>query len=630
MKLIYIYAKDYRSLNDVGLNFDSNVRCELRSGCELVIRRRRVIADDFFQLAVQKVDKEKESPIEDCQLGIVDSISAIIGPNGSGKTSVAHFLWNFMGRQLRSFERDDKTGKMREVFAAHVVVIEDNARHMHAFFRLAEGQGPLVVSKPKLCTLHPWAVNDYENASGILDDYVYFSPHYALHGMPVIRDCPGLHDMSSTALLQMRDGRFKTRRYVRQQASEVRLFESDEIGRILNFLRFYNGLDEDVRDLVDLPPIRGVRVTINTKNTTEKFAEIRKKLATSVFPDAQRKEIDECLEALKIDFPVDWLVMAFLSMVYVHLNEIVNEHLSDAGRLPDYLKSLCEVVNQMRRVRHAEGKFGRVHAILRKFWDGNVQDWIQGGGMPPSPESLDAAKRIFSHLCDVADSRDKNIKCDAKHFDLPFDIRDKSLMDGVLSCVEDHPLCAASDDFLSFSVYEDLSSGEYAYVGLWARLYDALCERRAGQNILMFLDEAETTLHPEWQRRLVHNMIWFCQYVLRGKRIHYIFASHSPVLLSDLPSGNVCFLQRDAEKCCCVADCNQRSGNTFGANIFDLYADFFDLKAGPVGEFALAKLNEANDFLSKGEGEKIEKGLIDIIGEPVVKRYFEMRMGESS
>ena len=185
-------------------------------------------------------------------------------------------------------------------------------------------------------------------------------------------------------------------------------------------------------------------------------------------------------------------------------------------------------------------------------------------------------------------------------------------------------------EYLSYSFEPKLSSGEMAFLTLWGRLYDYLINRN-NEHILLFLDEIEITLHPEWQRRLVSDMIEFLNKFARENHIHLLFSSHSPILLSDIPIENVCFLQRRGN---CSTVVTPKIHNTFGANIYDLYREPFFLANGVVGEFSSRKIDCWVQCLRQitcdnGKAQSINDELqkinsnIQIIGDDLFRKQIE-------
>lgn len=145
---------------------------------------------------------------------------------------------------------------------------------------------------------------------------------------------------------------------------------------------------------------------------------------------------------------------------------------------------------------------------------------------------------------------------------------------------------------------------------------------RRDRNVLVFLDESETTLHPEWQRCIVQNVIWFFETMTKGLHVHVVFASHSPILLSDIPRGNVVYLDDE------IKVRGHQLANTFAANIFDLYQHSFMLAGGPTGEFARnrvsAALRDLADCISKSK--PVDPKMLEIfslVGDPAILAYLD-------
>ncbi len=193
--------------------------------------------------------------------------------------------------------------------------------------------------------------------------------------------------------------------------------------------------------------------------------------------------------------------------------------------------------------------------------------------------------------------------------------------------------------FLKIDFVPRISAGEMAYLTMFGRIYaylqNQLPMHLSNKDFVLFVDEGETTLHPDWQRQLVWNVIWFVERFAEKRRAHVIFASHSPVVLSDIPDSNVLFLERRGQNAG-VVDCKSRYdvydfSNTFGAHIFDLYNRDFAMIDGTIGKFANGKIREAmsrfgtkRDEYTKREDEKV----ISMIGDPFIRNYIQDQVEE--
>ena len=221
-------------------------------------------------------------------------------------------------------------------------------------------------------------------------------------------------------------------------------------------------------------------------------------------------------------------------------------------------------------------------------------------------------------------------------------LSDQTRFDTFLKVFDAHKMLRMDEDFLSFEPNPKMSSGEWALLTMFARIYAKRGEFRE-KGVVLFLDEAETALHPNWQRRLVADLIRFCEMFLQTSRIHIILATHSPLLLSDLPKGNVVYIRKrdgikDGFPLRIVVD--EDLPNTFGANIYDLYRDSFFMKDGPIGEHARIVIRRLLRAIAdrvpevlvdggrpekdSGEYDNMAKdGWLDVVGDELLIKYIE-------
>lgn len=156
-------------------------------------------------------------------------------------------------------------------------------------------------------------------------------------------------------------------------------------------------------------------------------------------------------------------------------------------------------------------------------------------------------------------------------------------------------------------------------------LYDEIIKGNRN-HFLILLDEPDIALHPEWQKKYIDNLLTLMQ-SFPSKKFHLVIASHSPFILSDIPSQNIIFLDRDNEGNCKVLDGLRSKKQTFGANIHTLLSDAFFMEDGLMGEFAKSKINEVIDYLNGKKSPITDddeaQRYIRIIGEPIVKRQLQ-------
>ena len=155
--------------------------------------------------------------------------------------------------------------------------------------------------------------------------------------------------------------------------------------------------------------------------------------------------------------------------------------------------------------------------------------------------------------------------------------------------------------------------------------------------INIILEEIELYFHPDFQRRYINLLIEGLERLeLKNLSLNFIFVTHSPFILSDIPSTNVMYLNVLEGQSTQITD-NKKS---FGANIHELLGDnfFFNTNEVYIGEFAKKKIDKSIEWLRSIQDEKLKmeksqknifselaeekevrKELIEIIDEPIIK-----------
>ena len=170
-----------------------------------------------------------------------------------------------------------------------------------------------------------------------------------------------------------------------------------------------------------------------------------------------------------------------------------------------------------------------------------------------------------------------------------------------------------------------LSSGEQMRFSLFSRFYDAYKKfaelSPSPKNVLLLLDEAETSYHPEWQRTFFNDFKAFLETVfLEIDSIQIILSTHSPFISSDLPWFSIIRLEKATDAGLTKVD-YKKQNTTFAANIHDLFADSFYMDKGFVGAFAVEKIKNLFERIKQPTLDEIP-GLereIKLIGEPFIQ-----------
>ncbi|KAA6326872.1 hypothetical protein EZS27_024079 [termite gut metagenome] len=185
--------------------------------------------------------------------------------------------------------------------------------------------------------------------------------------------------------------------------------------------------------------------------------------------------------------------------------------------------------------------------------------------------------------------------------------------------------------------FKDMSSGERQMLcSISSVLYHLINLQSVDEDsvkykhINVILDEVEMYYHPEYQRQFINKLLTLINGLKldreKIKSINICVVTHSPLLLSDIVKNNILFL-REGE----VVNKEVKT-ETFGANIHDILKQSFFLENGFIGEFARTKIGVVIDTINKKKINKVNyeecKAIIDLIGEPLIKQKLMLMIGE--
>lgn len=162
--------------------------------------------------------------------------------------------------------------------------------------------------------------------------------------------------------------------------------------------------------------------------------------------------------------------------------------------------------------------------------------------------------------------------------------------------------------------FGEFSAGETELLHTLVSFKSLLTNENYGvKTIILFIDEYEKHLHPEWLRMYLKGLL----NVLSVEENSYEFAeniniqlvinTHSPYLISDLPKENIRLIQKD-EKIGKRTVLIPKHG--FASNYYDILSDSFFLE-DTIGEFAKQKINSWITELNKLKKNKLKIFLDD-------------------
>lgn len=182
-----------------------------------------------------------------------------------------------------------------------------------------------------------------------------------------------------------------------------------------------------------------------------------------------------------------------------------------------------------------------------------------------------------------------------------------------------------------------LSSGEISRIELYSRLYNVVKSDKwqkgefnliykKENSILLLIDEADMLLHPEWQRTFISDILKIFPKIFKDQFINVIIATHSPIMLSDIPRQNVLFLTSKQDHNSNLGiGIDEQGCDTFAANIFQLFREAFFIGDTGIGAYAEEKLKEIVSLIhSKNDNnEALIKKYISAVGDSFLRHKLE-------
>lgn len=157
-------------------------------------------------------------------------------------------------------------------------------------------------------------------------------------------------------------------------------------------------------------------------------------------------------------------------------------------------------------------------------------------------------------------------------------------------------------------IFNLLSSGEkqliysinslfYHLINLYSVFNSSDEEKIRYNKINIILEEIELYFHPDFQRKYINLLIEGLKRLeLKNLSLNFIFVTHSPFILSDIPSTNIMYLNVVENESVQI----MKNKKSFGANIHELLGDnfFFNNDEIYIGEYAKNKINDTIKWLN--------------------------------
>ena len=648
MELVYLWVEEYKNIKKQGFDFSPRFECEYdEEKNELTVDEKK----DYVSIFPDNIN-----------------VTAIVGENGSGKSTILKLLEN--SNELNAvtkfiiYEQEKKyyclynNVKPEIVFSKDILSIPFSDWINKPYYydpkivRVAYNEkigkdGFALYRFGNYAPLSEGWDSDRKDFYNILESR-FFIPRYInimLDFPDLFKKLKSLYKFDTLRLLLNHNSISYVRKWIDTEKRDFKDQCNSEHTKVCIYEK-----NQRVMDLIQKEckrPIDEIEINIYNRDR-KKIVNIVEEIERLHRSQTSNRRTDEFNKHQEFDLGI---LIAFVEYYLKHTKPCESvEAIKDVLSVLE--KKIQEDILKHKSVRRIYNSY-----ILDFFQDLKAKNFIFKEKGLLSVDDIINAIKYFQTFKEPDFDKDGNL-----YIDIPIKTLSKENLQHIKIMQKiffEHEFDAGNEDFLRVfeynlfnsknnSSYDSISDGEKQ---LMKFLIDILYFLKGLQKFnvplyqeklaLFLADEPDNAMHPLWKKKLIANVMDIFQYVhISNIKFHFIYSSHSPFLLSDLPKENVIFLQRD-ENGNCNNVTKETDINPFGANIHTLLSHGFFMKDGLMGEFAKTKIQEVMDFLNNKKTieklsieEKHIKPIIESIGEPFLKnkllKMYEERYPKST
>lgn len=645
MELVYLWVEDYKNIKRQGFNFSPKFKCKYD--------------DESKQLTID----ENEDYLENF-FGDNINVTAIVGENGSGKSSLLKLLGSRSElKNINSFlvykKEEEYYCEFKdikpEIFFDHVVnyIDRNSIFNENAFYpkviRIAHEEkiGEYQLSHyyfGKYSGIYGGMNVDRHNDYNMLEAR-FFVPRYINIATDYIELFNRLNEMYKFDTLRLLL-RSNSTSYITQwinKQKQIVTFSSKKVCIYEKNEQVLNDIQKELRY-----PIKEIEIHLHNKNR-EKVVSVLKNIESMHRQQRIAGQIENKEKYQEFDLAI---LIAFTeyylkntdpcdpsNVVYEALLEL-KDHIDDnALKTKDITRIVKSyILDFFQKLKDEEIKFikddplniDKIIEAIKYIQPFNTGKFYEDG----------------SPYFDI--SIDTGLKENLEHIK----ILQKIFFEYEFDCGKEEYLRVFEYDLINNKIgssYETISDGEKHFIRFAIDIvyhlrtikeHDTILGK--GNVVLYLADEPDNAMHPIWKQKLINHVMEIFKNYSETPNIkqHFIFTTHSPFLLSDIPKENVIFLDKvdditrekypvlnidGLERGNCINVSKYIKINPFGANIHTLLSHGFFMKDGLMGEFAKEKINSIienlNDknFQTNDEEKKQLLLTINSIGEEFLK-----------
>ncbi|GGA65236.1 AAA family ATPase [Ornithinibacillus halotolerans] len=594
MKILYFWFNEYKKVKDFEANFGSEYLFGFEYNNHTIsVEDNKVYIKDFFKIK----SKESKNPKVD--------ISAIVGENGSGKSTILEFLSEIMNSENN------------ENIDSEYILIYTIDERLHfstninkkIIFRNNSSKYIIFCNTP--INLHGHLTLIFSN--------VFDAKSIGMHS-----EEEGIHYRNITT------------NFLMSQFYELSQFLISELEKQVYFVHEYKD-QLNIQNLMTVPDKIFIKASLNENSIiyTDELEDVMYLIRTKNFTD----DFFDYKKSNK--FYSDMLSNSLIAY-FAQIDNLFEKN--NITLIGTYYKDLLYGFSKEKHNNIFDAVYRQLEEELSEYYYNDLPN--------KTIESLLASLKELKESFELFIDYFMNMK---------FNSSDNSLYIYTYSLetkefISLYKNAFAGIDCLEFT-WSDMSSGEYGMLSLFSRFHSILEALKRDEEILskdeyfsknklpfiieegklkyenvsvsfptsflLLIDEGDLYFHPQWQKDWLNYFIKLVNLLFEGE-VQIILTTHSPFVLSDFPNTNVVFLKRDNNSSY-LPDSIEGSPKTFASNIIELFSNSFFINDGLIGSFAKEKVNNFIQSLLQLSPEDVYnnqdelKKFIDLIGEPLIR-----------
>ena len=598
MELVYLWVEDYKNIHKQGFNFSPRFNCHYDDVTnELTIDENDEYIPDFF--------------------GDNINVTAIVGKNGSGKSSVLELIANYEDSKffqeknfILIYEKDENfycIYSLQSVPKCNVEHIKYS--HHKEFLKRFNDKD------------NNWNISTYELASSkpVSGSITYKRLDGSFHSTST-KNKDSYYLSDNQFLIHKYIDIYRNQKQVIQKLKNICTFDTLRIVLKHRQITIFDSYPSNNSSIVD--------IIAKTKSIMNKFYEEHRKIKEK-FPQA----LEYYNNYRRLLAP-----NLFIAMVDYFLKNACMETRDNRDECyVTFINALQSLEDNIEQSQHDFIIHEKIYIFILELEESiNDKKFKKGANL----------FKAINFLIKVSDEiREKDAKF---YYDFNLnniDIDEINLINIVSKMFDDEQKIDIDESLRIFELdlinsetqveYKTISDGEQQFLKVTIDFFTQLpyvAQMTENKSHIFLSDEIDESLHPEWKRNMISHLVDILRIYTSGKEnifLHFIFTTHSPFLLSDIPKQNIIFLDKDENGNCKVVNGLKDIKQTFGANIHTLLSDSFFMEDGLMGEFAKSKIDQIiknlNDEGYNPERKEKENILLVIksIGEPFLKNKIQ-------